>query len=101
MVRVSTLTRFLAPIPRPLLGIILAALALIEAFLLLRTSLILPDLLATGAEEKAERLWKNLTWDLGIAFIAISAIGGLIVYVFLKAFLHQNQMRSPATSSTT
>jgi hypothetical protein len=82
------------------MGIIHAALALVEAVPLLMTTLIHHDQQAKRADAKEERLWNNLTWDLGIAFIAISAIGGLIVFVFLKAFLSQKRLRVPATGST-
>jgi len=65
------------------LGATVATLALVDAFLLLMTYLVLEKLLATGPAAEEERLWNNLTWDLGVF---ISAIGGLIVFVALRAF---------------
>ena len=69
-----------------MLGATVATLALVDAFLLLMTYLVLEKLLATGPAAEEERLWNNLTWDLGVFFIVISAIGGLIVFVALRAF---------------
>jgi hypothetical protein len=93
MVRMNTVTSLLAKLPQPLLGALLAALALVEAFLLLMTYLVLRDLLATGADAEEKRAWNNLTWDMGVGFVAISVIGALIVVVLVRAWMHKSQLR--------
>jgi hypothetical protein len=85
------MTTLLAYAPRPLLGTVLAVLALVEAFMLLMTYLVLEKLLATGPDAEEERLWNNLTWDVGVFFILLSALGGLVVFVVLRAFLNQRR----------
>ncbi len=85
----NSIARLLARLPRLLLGATLAAVSLVEAFLLLMTYLVLHDLLATGADAEEKRGWNNLTWDLGAGMIALAAIGALLVFILGKAYLDQ------------